>query len=72
MKKLLFVLIITFSVTLFAGHISNNDKPAKGNWDFNLNKVWSVNSGADELLIRSGQTGDDFHVPGRLSSCSVL
>lgn len=55
MKKLLFALIIIFSVTLFAGHTSNDDKPDKGNWDFNLKKVWSVNSGAEELLIRSGQ-----------------
>ncbi len=54
MKKLLFVSIIFLSISVFSIDIVNNNKPLKGNWDFNLIQEWAVESGGSELLIKIG------------------
>ncbi len=53
MKKLFVVLFIFLYVSVYASNIINTN-PLKGNWDFNLRKEWSVNSGGSELLIKIG------------------
>jgi len=38
---IVFLLMITLSVTLFA-RVENSDKPLKGQWDFKMKKIWGV------------------------------
>jgi len=64
MKRIFFIVAIFFTGFVLTSEIVNQDKPAKGEWDFNLKKVWSVQSGGDELLIRIGgiRTDDDGNI----------
>ncbi len=59
MKKFYFISMLLFSFSLFAGSIVNQDKPLKGNWNFNLEMMWSVTEGGQELLIKIGQIKTD-------------
>lgn len=59
MKSLFVILFAALTISITAGNIVNPDKPQNGVWDFNLNKVWAVESGGEELLIRVGQIRTD-------------
>lgn len=45
---LLFIMVLCF--TAYAREITNTVVPLKGEWNFNLRKVWEVNSAGDDLL----------------------
>jgi hypothetical protein len=54
MKKFLVLLILSvLSLTLFSG-VKNKDKPLKGEWDLQLEKVWEVDKAGEDLLARPG------------------
>ncbi len=52
--KLVLTFIIISSFFLSA-EVKNPDKPLKGEWDFNAEKVWSVNEVNDTVFARPGQ-----------------
>jgi hypothetical protein len=49
------VLIIVLSVILNAGEIINPDKPEKGNWDFKMENLWTIDSYGDEVIANPRQ-----------------
>lgn len=56
---LLFFLLSTFS-PVFAAEVANKDKPKKGDWDFNLTKVWELENINGEVFGGIGTiTSDD-------------
>lgn len=54
MKRLfiLFSIVVFVVGALYAGTVKNPDKPLKGEWDFNCEKVWQLNSYNDQLLAQ--------------------
>ncbi|MEN8223629.1 MAG: 6-bladed beta-propeller [Acidobacteriota bacterium] len=55
MKKIIYLIIIIIFTAVFAsGTVENPDKPSRGVWDLKLKKVWQVEKGGEELLIKSG------------------
>ena len=50
MKKFILLFSVVLYSTAFAGDITNTAVPLKGEWTFNLQKVWQVNTAGDELL----------------------
>jgi len=67
MKKI-WVLLVLFALTFFlsagavgAAGVENADKPAKGQWDFKVQKVWSIDAAGDDILgeIRSIKVSED-------------
>lgn len=52
MKRFLFLSILSIlSLTLFSG-VKNIDKPMKGEWNLQLEKVWEVNEAGEDLLAQ--------------------
>ena len=52
MKRFLVLLFLSvLSLTLFCG-VKNKDKPMKGQWDLQLEKVWEVNQAGEYLLAQ--------------------
>lgn len=47
--------LFIFCLTLFASGdiIENKDKPLKGEWDFNLQKVWEVENAGEDVMVRA-------------------
>ncbi|MCP4153209.1 MAG: 6-bladed beta-propeller [bacterium] len=56
-KMMWVFIIILWGSFLYADveNVENSDKPLKGNWDFKLQKVWSINSAADTVIAQPGQ-----------------
>ena len=51
MKKLWVLLVLLFlTFFLSAADVKNADKPAKGQWDFKIQKVWSIDAAGDDFL----------------------
>jgi 6-bladed beta-propeller len=66
MKKiitLLFIIMVLCS-NVFAVEIKNNAVSLKGQWDFNLQKVWEVSSAGDDLLgeVRNIQVAENGRI----------
>lgn len=63
MKKL-WILLVLFFLTFFlsagTSDVQNADKPGKGQWDFKMQKVWSIDSAGDDVLgeIRNVKVSD--------------
>jgi hypothetical protein len=56
MKSIILTLILILGGTLIhAGEVVNEDKPAKGTWDFKMEKLWSVNEAGETPLARISQ-----------------
>lgn len=56
MKKILvMIVLISFWICLNGKTVTNTDKPAKGEWDFKLQKVWSLNEAGDDVLTQIQQ-----------------
>ncbi len=49
-RKYLFFLILLFCGLLLYAEIKNRDKPAKGEWDFKLEKIWEIEKAGDEIF----------------------
>jgi len=50
MRKRLFILfVLVFSIFLHADK-KNRDKPAKGTWDFQLEKIWEIETAGDDVF----------------------
>lgn len=55
MKRLyLFVILIILTGLFARAAVENNDKPANGVWNFNLENVWSVSEYGDEIFASIG------------------
>ncbi|MCP4220816.1 MAG: hypothetical protein GY765_39680 [bacterium] len=51
MKKIILLTIILFVIILCVhAEVVNTDKPLKGQWDFNLKKVWEFDRAGDNVL----------------------
>jgi len=61
MKRIIILIVLFFlSLTLFGdGIILNNDKPIRGEWKFKPEKVWSIDSAGNEILVRLGKIDID-------------
>ena len=57
LKKAIFSLIILPFV--LSGQISNPDKPARGNWDFQPEKVWEIEDAGNDLFASISGLGSD-------------
>lgn len=59
----MFLGLIVLSVSLFA-QVENPDKPFKGNWDFQIKKIWEVESAGDDVLaeVQNIRTAKDGRV----------
>lgn len=44
-------LILLFSITLFGAKVTNADKPLKGTWNFNPEKLWEVTGVGEDPLV---------------------
>lgn len=55
MKILCFVLSLFLCISLLSAGVKNPDKPLKGEWDFNLKKVWEINRANDEPFAMPGE-----------------
>jgi hypothetical protein len=56
--RLIIIVLLTASVLLIADvKVNNPDKPAKGEWDFKLQKVWATDSAGDEVFAEIRQLG---------------
>ena len=55
MKKVLSFLILTLLVLSIKAGVKNPDKPVKGEWDFQLKKVWDVDMAGKEVIGRPRQ-----------------
>ncbi|MCP5048998.1 MAG: hypothetical protein GY940_17645, partial [bacterium] len=67
--RLLIILIIT-PLLLAGAEIKNPDNPAKGTWDFKLEKQWSVSQAGETPLaginrLRVGESGKVFIHDGK-------
>jgi hypothetical protein len=64
------VLILIFSLSVFNlnAEVKNENKPLKGEWDFQLQKIWEVGSASDDILVeaRQIQVDDDGKVYGNV------
>lgn len=52
MKKLWGLIILLFLTLVLSANVENADKPAKGQWDFRMQKVWSIDTAGDDVLGR--------------------
>jgi len=53
MRKIVFLFIfLIFCFSIWGDLIKNQDKPLKGEWDFNLQKEWAVQSAGKDILVR--------------------
>lgn len=55
MKKLSILFLFLLSVVILSAGVTNPDKPLKGQWDFQLQKVWTVESAGEKPLTDIGQ-----------------
>ncbi len=66
MKRLIIlIVVIILSLTLFGQRtINNEDSPLKGKWDFNLKRIWEVESAGKDMLVQAGSIiiGDEGNV----------
>jgi len=48
------IIVVTLALLTIGLHadVTNPDKPLKGEWDFNLKKVWEINKAGDEIFAR--------------------
>lgn len=70
-------LILLFSVTLFGAEIKNTDKPLKGTWDFNPQKVWGVSTAGEDPLVdlrwlEVDDTGNIYILEGKQTKLYVF
>jgi hypothetical protein len=49
-KKYVFFSVLLFCGLLLHADIKNRDKPAKGDWDFKMEKIWEIEKAGDEIL----------------------
>lgn len=62
MKKIVMCItlfLLYFYVSGNGNIIENQDKPLRGKWDFNLEKVWAVDSAGDDVIVRVGSVRVD-------------
>lgn len=52
LKNVTFIILFVFCFSLWGNTVKNPDKPLKGEWDFNLQKLWEVDSAGDNILAR--------------------
>ena len=52
-KNASLLLVILFNLLVFNldAEVKNEDKPLKGEWDFQLQKIWEVASAGDDILV---------------------
>ena len=64
------VLILIFSLFVFNlnAEVKNENKPLKGEWDFQLQKIWEVGSAGDDILVEARvlRVDDDGKVYGNV------
>lgn len=69
-KNASLILIIVFTLIIFNlyAEVKNEDKPSKGQWDFQLQKMWEVGSAGEDVLVeaRQIQVDDDEKVYGNV------
>jgi hypothetical protein len=52
MKKLFLLMILSGFVFAFSTEVKNPDKPAKGDWDFKLKKIWEIDHVGENIFAR--------------------
>ena len=53
MKRRLIVCSVFLGfLTIYSSQVTNSNTPRKGRWDFNLQKIWQVDSAGQEVFIR--------------------
>ena len=54
MKKflMLYILVLLVTVSFLFSEVKNQDKPLKGQWDFELKEVWTVDKAGDKPLVK--------------------
>lgn len=55
MKNLIILFIALFMISLLSAEVNNPDKPLRGEWDFNPQKIWEVNRVGDKLFERPSE-----------------
>ena len=57
------ILIVIFSLFIFNlnAEVKNENKPLKGQWDFQLQKIWEVGNAGDDVMVEARliQVDDD-------------
>ncbi|MFC2155772.1 6-bladed beta-propeller [Acidobacteriota bacterium] len=54
MKKIIIAIGLLFWGIALCAHVTNRDKPLKGEWNFKLEKVWDINRAGENVLARPG------------------
>lgn len=55
MKKRIILFIALIMISLLSAEVNNPDKPLKGEWDFNPQKIWEVDRVGDKLFERPSE-----------------
>lgn len=50
MRRYLSLFVLLFCGLLLYADIKNRDKPAKGEWDFRMEKIWEIEKAGDEIF----------------------
>jgi hypothetical protein len=66
--RLILILIISLFVFNLNAGVKNDNKPLKGQWDFQLQKMWEVGSAGDDVLVEARliHVDDDGKVYGNV------
>ena len=51
-RRLIVCSVFLGFLTIYSSQVTNSNTPRKGRWDFNLQKIWQVDSAGQEVFIR--------------------
>ncbi|MCP4158074.1 MAG: hypothetical protein GY757_60785 [bacterium] len=58
-KVVMMMLILTMMLNGAAPVVENDDKPAKGDWDFQMEKEWTVSTAGEDVLVHPASLNFD-------------
>lgn len=66
--SLILIMIVSLFVFNLHAEVKNENKPLKGQWDFQLQKMWEVGNAGEDVLVEARvlQVDDDGKVYGNV------